>query len=113
LSANGTIDPSSRKVIFDWHSGRGPDGVKMDQQGRLYVAAGSNRGSQWESSDEFKGGIYVISPAGELLEFVHFEKDETTNCAFGGPDLRTLFVTAGSQLWSVQVKTSGRISAKR
>lgn len=113
LRRDGTIDPDSRKVIFDWRTGRGPDGVKMDRQGRLYVAAGSNRGSRWEDPGEYKGGIYILSDAGELLEFVHFEKDETTNCAFGGPDLKTLFVTAGGQLWSVRVSTPGRISARR
>jgi gluconolactonase len=112
LKKDGTVDPSSRKVMFDWKTGRGPDGFKIDRQGRFYVAAGVNRASQWESADEFKGGIYILSPTGELLEFVPFEKDETTNCAFGGPDLKTLFVTAGGQLWSVPVSTPGRISAK-
>jgi sugar lactone lactonase YvrE len=79
--------------------------------GRFYVAAGLNKDSQWESSEEFKGGIYILSPEGKLLEFVHFEKNETTNCTFSGPDRKTLMVTAGNQLWSVPVSTPGRISA--
>jgi gluconolactonase len=85
----------------------------VDQQGRFYVAAGRNAPSRWETADEFKGGIYILSPAGDLLEFVHLDKDETTNCAFGGADLKTLFVTAGGQLWSVPVSTPGVISARR
>ena len=113
LKPDGTIVPSSRLLIFDWKTGRGPDGFKMDMEGRLYVAAGVNRASRWETADEFKGGIYILSPAGKLLEFVHIEKDETTNCAFGGRDLKTLYVTAGGQLWSVPVSTPGRITAKR
>jgi gluconolactonase len=113
LKSDGSIAPDSRKLIFDWKTGRGPDGFKMDRKGRLYVAAGKNHASQWETSGEFKGGVYILSTAGKLLEFVPFEKDETTNCAFGGPDLKTLFVTAGGQLWSVPVRTPGRISAKR
>ncbi|HVW86213.1 MAG TPA: SMP-30/gluconolactonase/LRE family protein, partial [Bryobacteraceae bacterium] len=113
LKPDGTIDPASRKLIFDWKSARGPDGFKMDREGRFYVAAGLNKPSKFETADEFKGGVYILSPAGKLLEFVPFEKDEVTNCAFGGPDLKTLFVTAGGQLWSVPVKTPGRISAKR
>jgi gluconolactonase len=52
--------------------------------------------------------VYVFSPAGELLEFIPIPRDETTNCAFGGDDLRTLFVTAGGTLWSVHVRTPGR-----
>jgi len=113
LKSDGTIVAQSRKLIFDWKTGRGPDGFKLDRKGRFYVAAGRNRASRWETADEFKGGLYIISPAGQLLEFVPFEKDETTNCAFGGPDLKTLYVTAAGQLWSVPVNTAGRISAKR
>ena len=101
LQPDGTVAPASRKVIFDWKDGRGPDGFRLDRAGRFYVAAGLNHDSKWESSAQFKGGIYILSPAGKLLEFVPFEKDETTNCVLGGPDLKTLFVTAGNQLWSV------------
>ncbi len=104
LKADGTVVPDSKKIIFDWKNGRGPDGFRIDAKGRFFVAAGLNRDSKWESGAEFKGGVYILSPKGELLEFVPFEKDETTNCTFGGRDLKTLFVTAGSQLWSVPLK---------
>ena len=108
------MDAASRRLIFDWKTARGPDGFKMDRKGRLYVAAGLNKASAFETVDEFKGGVYILSPEGKLLEFVALPaKDETTNCAFGGKDLRTLFVTSGDQLWSVRVKTPGRISARR
>ncbi len=40
LRADGTVDFASRKLLYDWGDGRGPDGLKQDQQGRLYVAAG-------------------------------------------------------------------------
>ena len=104
LKPDGTALTSSRKVIFDWKDGRGPDGFRIDREGRFYVAAGLNHDSKWETSSEFKGGIYILSPEGKLLEFVPFEKDETTNCVLAGPDLKTLFVTAGSQLWSVPLR---------
>lgn len=111
LKGDGTIDPASRKLIFDWKNARGPDGFKMDRKGRLYVAAGLNKASKFETADEFKGGVYILSPEGKLLEFMPMPKDEATNCAFGGKDLKTLFITAGDQLWSVRVGTAGRISA--
>jgi gluconolactonase len=111
LRPDGTVDPASRKLIFDWKTGRGPDGFKMDREGRLYVAAGRNGATRYETVDEFQGGVYILSPQGELLEFIHLDKDETTNCAFGGADLKTLYVTSGGQLWSVPVKTPGIISA--
>jgi gluconolactonase len=112
LKRDGTIDPATRKLIFDWKGARGPDGFKMDRAGRLYVAAGRNIPNRFETADEFKGGIYILSPEGTLLEFIPLAKDETTNCAFGGKDLKTLFITSGDQLWSVPVKTAGRISAE-
>jgi sugar lactone lactonase YvrE len=112
LKVDGSVDPGSRKLIFDWRNARGPDGLKMDSKGLLYVAAGLNKPNPpAETADEFKGGIYVLSPAGELVEFIPIPKDEVTNCAFGGRDLKTLFVTAGGSLWSVRVKTAGLVSS--
>jgi gluconolactonase len=108
LRADGGIDPQSRKLIFDWEDGRGPDGLEMDQQGRLYVAGGLNKSNRFEPSEKFKGGVYVLSPEGELLVFAGVPTDEVTNVAFGGNDWKTLFVTAGGTLWAIPVNTPGR-----
>jgi gluconolactonase len=113
LKSNGTVDAPSRKVIFDWHTSRGPDGFKMDRKGRLFVAAGLNAPHPPFEATDFKGGIYILSPEGKLLDFVPIPRDEVTNCAFGDSDLQTLYVTAGGTLWSIRVKTPGRISAVR
>jgi gluconolactonase len=112
LKADGTIAPGSRKLIFDWHTARGPDGFKMDREGRFYVAAGLNKANQYETTDEFQGGIFILSPKGELLEFVPIPGPDTTNCAFGDSDLKTLYITSGGRLWSVRVKTPGLITAR-
>jgi gluconolactonase len=41
-----------------------------------------------------KAGITVISPQGELVEFVPIEQDWfVTNICFGGPDMRSAYVT--------------------
>jgi gluconolactonase len=108
LHADGTVDRGSRKLIFDWKSGRGPDGIKIDQKNRLYVAGGLNKANPpYETADEFKGGVYVLSYDGEPLDFIPIPRDEVTNCAFGGPDLRTLYITAGGTLWSAIVDAPG------
>lgn len=108
LKADGTVDFASQKLIHDWKTTRGPDGMKLDTAGRLYVAAGLNRPNPpFETADTPTAGIYVFSSTGELLEFVAIPRDETTNCAFGGDDLKTLFVTAGGTLWSLRTTTPG------
>ncbi len=105
LRDDGTIDKDSQKLIYDWKTTRGPDGMKLDRQGRLYVAAGLNKPNPpHETADPPTAGIYVFSPEGEWIEFARIPRDETTNCAFGGDDLRTLFVTAGGTLWSLRIK---------
>jgi gluconolactonase len=113
LQPDGAIDPASRRLIFDWEDGRGPDGLKMDTQGRLFVAGGRDKATPYESAGKFKGGVYVLSPEGTLLEFVPIPVDEVTNCAFGGGDLKTLFVTAGGTLWSIGVDVPGRVPYQR
>ena len=39
------------------------------------------------------GGITVISPQGELLDFYGTGDILTTNICFGGPDMQTAFIT--------------------
>jgi len=109
LKADGTVDFASQKLIYDWKGTRGPDGMKLDAFGRLFVAAGLNRQNPpYETQDNPTAGVYVFSPSGELLESVAIPRDEVTNCAFGGDDLKTLFVTAGGSLWSIRVNTPGK-----
>jgi gluconolactonase len=108
LRDDGTVDAASRTLIFDWGTGRGPDGLKLDREGRLYVAAGLNRPHlPFETADKFKGGIYVLAPDGKLLNFIAIPVDEVTNCAFGDPDRMTLFITAGGTLWHTRVTIPG------
>jgi gluconolactonase len=103
LKADGTADASTRKVVFDWKDGRGPDGIEMDNRGRLYVAGGRNKPNTFERADEFPGGVYVISPEGKKLDLIPLADDEVTNCGFGGPDGKTLFITSGTGLWSARI----------
>lgn len=63
----------------------------------------------YETVEPHPAGIYILSPEGKLLDFVPIPRDEVTNCTFGGDDLKTLYITAGGTLWSVQVSTSGRV----
>jgi N-acyl-D-aspartate/D-glutamate deacylase/sugar lactone lactonase YvrE len=110
LNADGSVSPQSRKLIFDWKTSRGPDGLKMDKNNRLYVAAGLNAANlPFETVDPYRAGIYILSEDGSLLDFVAVPRDEVTNCAIGGPNLQTLFITAGSTLWTIRMGASGQV----
>jgi gluconolactonase len=110
LKKDGSVDGKSRKLIYDWGKGRGPDGLKQDEKGNLYVAAGLNKPNPpAEPAKDVKGGIYVLSPEGKLLAFLAVPTDEVTNCAFGGADRKTLYVTGGGTLYSVRTATPGRL----
>lgn len=110
LRKDGSVDLASRKLLYDWGTGRGPDGIKQDSQGRLYVAAGLNKPNPpFEPAEDKKGGIYVFGPEGKLLTFLPVPRDEVTNCAFGGDDLKTLYITGGGMLYSIRTTTPGRV----
>ncbi len=59
----------------------GPDGMCVDSQGNLYAAI-------------YTGGIVrVVSPDGRHLRDIPAGGAAPTNCCFGGPDLKTLYIT--------------------
>jgi len=60
------------------------DSLAVDGDGNVCVATLVN------------GGITVVSPEGELVEFVPVDDMLTTNICFGGPDLRTAWITAST-----------------
>ncbi len=110
LFENGSVDLTSQRLLYDWGKSRGPDGLKQDIKGNLYVAGGTSAAvPPFEPDNSQKGGIYVFSPEGNLLTFLHVPRDEVTNCAFGGSDLRTLYITAGGTLYSIRTKNPGRV----
>ena len=110
LNEDGSVDVKNPKLIHDWGKGRGPDGLKQDAEGKLYVAGGLNKpNAPAEPDATVKGGIYVFSPEGKLLTFLAVPTDEVTNCAFGGEDLKTLYITGGGVLYSIRTTTPGRV----
>lgn len=57
------------------------DSMAVDAEGNVCIATLIN------------GGITVVSPRGHLVEHIAMPDPFTTNICFGGPDLRTAFVT--------------------
>jgi gluconolactonase len=111
LRDDGRVDHHSRTLLYDWQEGRGPDGIKQDVEGNLYVAGGTNVAKPpYEPDNSRPGGIYVIHPeSGQLLDFIAVPTDEVTNCAFGGEDGRDLYITGGGTLYRVRTNMAGRV----
>ena len=105
LSDEGTV--SNTRVFHDFYPGRSGDGMTVDSEGNLYVAAGLNSRRGTSETLDTVAGIHVLSPSGELLEHIPIPEDTITNAAFGGPDLRTLYVTAGKTLFSFRTNIDG------
>jgi len=114
LKQDGTVDAASQLKLFEWGKDRGPDGMTIDLEGRLYVTAGLNYPAPpHETAGEFRAGVYVISPQGGLLGTIPVPMDMVTNCSFGDTDRKTLYVTAGHTLWSIRLKSEGHTVWKR
>jgi len=108
LADDGSI--SNRRVLIDLYPGRSGDGMRIDVVGNLYVAAGLHDRRGTSETLDTRPGIHVISPEGKFLAFRETPVDTITNCAFGGPDLRTLYVTCGPYLLSLRTEISGKSS---
>lgn len=70
----------------------GGDGLTIDTQGHLYITSGL--------------GIQVYDPQGKLLGILEFP-EQPANCTFGGPERQTLFVTARTALYAVEMEARG------
>jgi gluconolactonase len=105
LRPDGTV--ANMRVFHNFYPGRSGDGMCIDSQGSLYVAAGLNRTRGTSETLATKAGIHVFSASGKQLDFFPVYEDSITNCGFGGPDLKTLYVTAGKLLLKMQTTVAG------
>jgi gluconolactonase len=105
LRPDGTV--ANMRVHYNFYPGRSGDGMSIDSQGNLYVSAGMNQLRGTSETLANKAGVYVISPQGKLLKFIPIPEDFITNNAFGGPDMKTLYVTAGKTLYKVRTDIAG------
>jgi gluconolactonase len=105
LGADGTV--SKMRVLYNFYPGRSADGMSIDRQGNLYAAAGMHTTRGTAETLDTKCGVYVISPQGKLLKFIPIPEDWLTNTAFGGPDMKTLYITAGKTLYKIRNDIAG------
>lgn len=111
LAGDGGV--SNQRVVFDFAPGRGGDGMAVDLQGNLYVAAGILRPRGPHESADVPPGIWIIRPNGQLVGRIPIPEDVLTNVTFGGDDLKTLYITAGKTLFSIRVAVPGWVVHRR
>ena len=102
LDARG--DASNGRVLYDFVSGRGIDGMALDADGRIWATAGTKD----------KAGIYVFAPdakrtTAKLLKVIAMPEDPT-NCAFGGKDRDVLYITTIASLFRLRTAVHGQPS---
>jgi sugar lactone lactonase YvrE len=88
-----TGDLGEGRVVWTFDPGLGqPDGLTIDVEGGVWVVL-------WGSAGYHDGGgmLVRISADGELDAEMRLPTVGTTSCTFGGPDLRTLFVTTSKE----------------
>gem|GEM_PF-321870 len=70
----------------------GPDGMTVDREGRLYIAAAD--------------GVWVLEADGKWIGCI--ETPETpANCTFGDAGRQTLYITARTSLYAIETQTRG------
>jgi len=94
LDADGRM--LRRRIFADMSSDETdgvPDGMKVDVEGRVYCTG--------------PGGTWVFAPDGTRLGVIR-TPEVPANLAFGGPDLRTLFFTARTSVYTLRAKVPGQ-----
>jgi gluconolactonase len=69
-----------------------PDGMKVDEAGRVFCTG--------------TGGVWVFEPDGTLIGLIDMP-EVCANIAFGGPDMRTLLLTASTSVYTLRTKVPG------
>ena len=105
LKPDGAV--TNHRVLYTFYPGRGGDGMRVDAAGHLYIAAGLHKTRGTSETLDTRPGIHVLTPQGKLVAFVETPEDTLTNCAFGGADGRTLYVTCGRFLLSLPTHPAG------
>lgn len=99
LSSGGNA--TNGRVLYDFGSGRGIDGMTLDSAGRIWATAGSKE----------KAGVHVFEvnadrTSAKLLTVVKTPEDPT-NCTFGGPGRDVLYFTTATSLFRVRTSVKG------
>ena len=90
---------SCERPFFSGYSRGHPDGSAVDSQGHLWNC-------------RFGGSCIVrVAPDGKVDRVIEMPVRNVTTCAFGGADLRTLYITTASILTDSSDRLAGSLFA--
>jgi gluconolactonase len=89
VNSDGTLSNSRIFCVIDKG---GPDGIRCDADGRI-----------WSSAAD---GVQIFSPDGSLIGKI-LVPESPANLCFGGPDGKTVFITARTSLYAIKVNVKG------
>jgi gluconolactonase len=69
-----------------------PDGMKVDEKGNVYSTG--------------PGGVWIFSPEGKPLGTIVMP-EKSSNVAWGGPDRKTLYITASTSIYRIHLEIAG------
>ena len=96
IQADGTLANKQKYYwlhVPDTADDSGADGMRVDRDGRLYVAT--------------RMGIQICDQAGRVNAIIPTPNGKASNLTFGGANFDTLFVTAGDKVYQRKLKIKG------
>lgn len=93
VTANGALSNRTQFATVNV-----PDGIRVDIDGNVYCAANGDK------------TVVVFNKSGVLLGKIDLSAvtQYTTNCAFGGPGNKTLYITGSNAVYAVTMQIPGR-----
>lgn len=90
--APGKLANETRWLELEGH----PDGMTLDERGNIYFACGGK-------------GVQVYSRDGKKIGAIGKENGVpyASNCVFGGPDFKTLYITSAAKFLGIKTKVNG------
>ncbi len=99
LHPDGSVGAAHDLITFTGQEGPGvPDGLKVDGEGNVWTTG--------------PGGIRIVTPDGKVLGQIKLP-EVAANLAWGGPDGRTLYICATTQVYKLQALLPGNLPIYR
>ena len=96
INSNGTLGTGSvffKPTDLTAMGTSDPDGMTIDERGNLYFTG--------------LGGVWIVSPTGQELKRIRVNTYNCSNICFGGPDMRTLYITCQDKVYTLAMVVRG------